>query len=357
MQLSILIRAAAIAGAALFACGRPAPAQVCTNGNLNSVPFVATPFAPATNTTPQPDQTRPVNSDVQTDLAAAFAAASPDFQYKLCGLDGIFIDPSGCTDAGPTHSYDPTTCNFNGALITGYSWGLRTYPPNPYPKKRYIGLSLGLWNNKNSSLPPKHQWSCSASQKACAPSFQLFYEAVLDAVVNMASPNSSHGLFSVSVTPPSFAENPAMSVLAVLAHEFGHVYWFDSFVPTPGGSFVNNFCGGIFYPSANWQSNAVGVPFSNGSRFLFFGDTLSYAGSHVPRLPLTLHSISSSGNWASVLAAFSPVEDFVETFELAVLMNANANTFAGLAGIQINLDPIVPAPEGSWLDWKIGCFS
>jgi hypothetical protein len=185
--------------------------------------------------------------------------------------------------------------------------------------------------------------------------FSLFYAAVLDAIVNMASPNSGHGSFSVTVTPNSFAVNPAMSVLAVLAHEFGHVYWFDSFVPNAGGSFANNFCGGIFYPSANWQRNAVGVPFSNGNRFVFFGDTPSYSGSHVPRLPGTLHSIYSSGNWASALAAFSPVEDFVETFELSVLMTANAG--AGLAGLQINSDSIVPVSKGSWLDWKRGCFS
>jgi len=355
MKLSMLIRAAAIAGPALFACTRPAPAQVCTGGNLNPVPFVATPYAPATNTTPaaQTLQNRPVNSDVQSDLVKAFAAASPDFQYKLCGLDGIFIDPSGCTEPSPGTTYDPITCNLNGALIAGYSWGLRTYPPNPSPKKRYIALSLGLWNNDNPNLPI--QWSCSGSQRVCAPPFRLFYTAVLEAVVDMASPRSSHGSFSVAVTPRSFASNPAMSVLAVLAHEFGHVHWFDSFVPTPGGSFANNFCGGIFYPSANWQRSAVGVPFSNGNRFVSFGDTLSYAGSHVPRLPGTLHSINSSGNWASVLAAFSPVEDFVETFELSVLMNANAG--AGLTGLQINSDSIVPAPKGSWLAWKIGCFS
>jgi hypothetical protein len=36
-----------------------------------------------------------------------------------------------------------------------------------------------------------------------------------------------------------------------------------------------------------------------------------------------LHRIYSSGRWASTLAAFSPDEDFVETFELFVLVNAN----------------------------------
>jgi hypothetical protein len=178
----------------------------------------------------------------------------------------------------------------------------------------------------------------------CAPPFSTFYKAFLDAVA------LGNGSFSVIVTPNSLAANPAMSVLAVLAHEFGHVYWFDSFVPNAGGSFANNFCGGIFYPSGNWESSGVTVPRSGGNRFVFFGDTLPYSRSHVPGLPGTLHNIHSSGNWASALAAFSPTEDFVETFVLSVLKGA------GLTGLQIDSDVIVPAPKGSWLDWKLGCF-
>ncbi|MGC2523001.1 MAG: hypothetical protein WA417_10255 [Stellaceae bacterium] len=348
MKLSALIRTAAIAGLVLVGSARLAPAQVCTGGHLNAVPFVVTGYAPATNTTPTP-QTRPVNSDVQMDLAKAFAAASPDFQYKLCGLDGIFIDPSGCQDPGSGNPYDPTTCDLNGAPIAGYSWGLRTYPPNPYTR-RYIGLSLALWNYMNPKLPKKYRWSCAAPQNVCAPPFSSFYAAFLDAVVHVPAQNSPNGSFSVVVTPKSFAASPAMSVLAVLAHEFGHVYWFDSFVPNAGGSFANTFCGGIFYPGANWGTSPVNVPYSGGHRFVFFGDTSTYSGSHVPWLPGTLHSIYSSGNWASALAAFSPNEDFVETFELSVLMKV------GLKGLKINTDFIVPVPNGSWLAWKIGCF-
>lgn len=352
MKPSMLIRAAVIAGAALFACVRPAPAQVCTGGgNLNPVPFVATPYAPATNATPgaQPFQNRPVNSDVQTDLAAAFAAASANFRTALCKLDGIFVDPSGCADPGPGNTYDPTTCNLSGALIAGYSWGLRIYSPNPNSGMRYLGLSLALWNNNNRETP-NYYWQCQPSH-VCAPPFSLFYEAFLDTVAHVYAPNSPHGSFSVTVTPSPLAASSAMSVLAVLAHEFGHVYWFDSFVPNPGGSFANNnFCGGVFYPSGLWGTITVDVPYSGGHRFVFFGDTLTYSGSHVPALPGTLHSIYSSGNWASALAAFSPVEDFVETFELSVLMRA------GLTGLQINSDSIVPVPAGSWLAWKLGCI-
>lgn len=349
MKPSMLIHAAAIAGPTLFAFVPAAPAQVCTSGNLNPVPFVATPYAPATNATPTA-QDRPLNNDVQTDLANAFAAARSDFQYKLCGLDGIFIDPSGCTDPGSGNTYDPTTCNNNGALITDSSWGLRIYPLNPASGKRYIGLSLGLWNN-NNALTPNYNWQCQPFH-VCAPPFSLFYKAFVDTVAHLPAPNSPHGSLSVTVVPNSFAANPAMSVLALLAHEFGHVYWFDSFVPNAGGPFVNNFCwGGNFYPSGSWAGSPISLPFLNDGRFVFFGDTLPYSGSEVPGLPGTLHNIHSSGYWASVLAAFSPTEDFVEAFELSVLRKA------GLTRLQINSDSILPISHGSWLDWKLACFS
>ncbi len=338
-----------IAAAALIVIGGaspPALAQVCTNGALNDVHFVTTPFAPATNATPMAASSPSVPPDVQADLKNAFAAASPAFQYKLCGLDGIFIDPSGCTNPS-----DPTTCNLTGALVPDYSWGLRTYPPNPSPGKRYIGLSLGLWNNINSKNPKTYQWNCAPSHY-CPPPFSLFYTAFIDTVIHLR--NASPYPVSVTVKPDSFAQSSAMSTLAVLAHEFGHVYWFDSFVDNPGGRFSNNFCGGIFYPSGNWQRNAVTLPFPNTTRFVAFGDVMSQAGSYVGGLPGSLHSLFAPGNWASALAAFSPNEDFVETFELKQLVNARPS---GLTLLQINRDVVVPVPAGSWLAWKIGCFS
>jgi hypothetical protein len=344
MKLSMLTLA--IAGPALFVCAPPAAfAQVCSGGNLNNVPFVEASYDPATNATPTAVQSPSVPNEVETDLKNAFSAASSDFQYKLCGLDGIFVDASGCSD--PT---DPATCNLPGALVPDYSWGLRTYPPNPQPGKRYIALSLALWNNRNSRISNQYNWQCPPPFQICAAPFSLFYKAFIDTVIHLQ--NTAPYSLSVTVEPDEFASSSAASVLAVLAHEFGHVYWFDRFVPNPGGPFVNNFCGGIFYPSGNWEGNAVMLPFPNTTRFVLFGDTVPYTGSYVPGLPSTLHNIHRSGNWASTLAAFSANEDFVETFELKQLLNAQ---YLRLTRLQINSDVIIPAPPGSWLDWKLGC--
>jgi hypothetical protein len=347
---------------------------VCTQTGgtltLNLVPFVSLPFSASSNQTPQPDTKTPVNlqiqSDINSDLTNAFSAAQniPNLQTQLCHLGGIFIDPSGCQHDN-SGAWDPTTCNLSSAAIAANSWGLRTYPPNSLSGQKYIGLSLGLWNNKNPSTP-NYQWSCQAPHVVCAPPFSLFYAAFLDAVIHAVVPGSPHAsLFSVTVMPDTFATNSAMSALAVLAHEFGHTYLFDSFVvdpntglPNPGGSFVNKyFCNGNFYSSGNWGGGMVNVPSKNGRRWLDFGDISPNAGPDVRGLPGTLHNLYHSGDWADVLAAFSPDEDFVETFELFVLWKAGLTTLevtsnnGRYSDFIIDNGTVAPA-----LANKIGCF-
>jgi hypothetical protein len=111
MKLSMQTLIASIVASSLFACTQPAPppaplqlqtagvpapriVQVCTSGALNDIPFLAVPFDPKSNQAPKADTTS-INTDVQSDLTAAFNAAAA-FQQELCGLDGIFIDPTGC---------------------------------------------------------------------------------------------------------------------------------------------------------------------------------------------------------------------------------------------------------------------
>jgi hypothetical protein len=367
-----------LAGISPTGRGLPSPSAplnpaVCTQtGSLNPVPFVSQPFDPSLNQTPQPDTTTPVNlqtqSDINRDLTAAFTLAGniTNLQQQLCSLGGIFIDPSGCRH-DMSGAWDPTTCNFSGAAIANNSWGLRTYPPNTSPGVKYIGLSLGLWNNKNTQLPPMYQWNCPNPPyaKVCAPPFYLFYQAFVDAIVQKITPGSPYGSISITVMPSSLQTSSALGILAVLAHEFGHVYWFDSFVvdpntgaPNPGGSFVNKyFCNGGFYPLGNWQGIAVALPFPNGTRWVKFADPVNYNGSDVPGLPGTLHNIYHSGNWASALAAFSPDEDFVETFELFVIWKAGLTTLEITNSSNRYSDYIIDnGTVASALATKMACF-
>jgi len=339
MKPSALILTTAILVVGVFACAPPQPpqafrtAKVCTDGTLNKVPFLLLPFNPQSNQSPQPDTTTPINGDVQSDLTAAFSAA-PAFQQQLCGLDGIFIDPTSCSRPDSNSAYDPNTCALTDNDVANHSWGLRVFPSG----EKYITLSLGLWKN-NSSSP----WACQPPHQGqvCAPPFLTYQTRLVRALLGTIWPNVSITNLPqfVSVSPPS-ANISAMSVLATLAHEYGHVLWYDKFVPTPGGpastTTPTSFCGGqLFYPKSSPYSWPYTVDLPSG-RWLSFGEIRNQAyPSDVLQLPGLLvqkhyseggdrlHAMFTNQRWASALAAFSPDEDFVETFELSVLTNGN----------------------------------
>ena len=70
-----------------------------------------------------------------------------------------------------------------------------------------------------------------------------------------------------------------------------------------------------------------------------------------------LHRIYSGGRWATTLAAYSPDEDFVETFELYVLVNA----YPGLQTLKIKVgshsdDLLRNINPNSELGRKLRCF-
>jgi hypothetical protein len=343
---------------------------------LNPVPFVVQSYDPTTNTIPTADSDHPVNQNLvfEKDLAAAVAAATavPGLQDQLCDLAGIFLDPRNCQDPGHGNPYDPTTCKLGGKEIADNSWGIRTYLQNPKGKK-YIGISLGLWNNGCQAPTPT----------VCAPTFESFKTlhilALLDRTAEKGSnPHnnwSKNSPPSHSVSPSSVAMSPAIAVLAVLAHEYGHALWFDKFVvdangnPDPGGHFSNQFfCSGNFYPGGLWGGALVDVPRdANNNRWLGFGDISPNANGDVRGLPDqidsggypgiadALHRIHSSRQWATLLAAYSPDEDFVETFELSVLRDIGLQ----ILKFKIHGKPdvvVFPPTAGSSLAMKLSCF-
>jgi hypothetical protein len=299
-------------------------AQVCNNGVLNPVPFIKANFYPKEPYDQGPEvDAAPVNPEIQSDLAAAFQAAPPFFKAQLCDLHGIYINPTGCT------GYDPSTCgSLTDAGIAENSWGYRLRSPS---REGYIAISLGLWKNS----------PCQDAKTVCAASLQTYETRRLQALLNLTAGKDLRPLAAEGRRPrlilPSYAISPSvptLTVLSALAHEYGHVLWWNTFVE-PGATQVSNsgsFCNGSFYPSGSWQGIPVDIP---PGRFVHFGDIrLQPKNSDVSQLALflrsgdhnqafeVLHRIYSNGRWASALAAFSPDEDFVETFELFVVMNA-----------------------------------
>jgi len=370
MKCIPLILTIALISLILGACG-PASSQpagpavaispavnVCTvNTFLSRVYFLNSAFSPQPPFNQAPPSSTPIDPNssnqyiraIAADLVNAFNSASPlpSFQHQLCNLTGVYINPAGC--ANPSN---PTTCNASAGRIADYSWGFRQ---NSSPPQRYIGISLALW------------YGCQPSNNVCAPPLQKYETDLIQAVLARAGETDPHGPTSQpppDPTPPfvdavnSSASTSAMSVLATLAHELGHVYWYDVFIvdsngnPNPGGPpNFSLFCNGGFYLNAGTGGPWHDKPgFPNGNKR--WVDFVEVRNGHQPNdvdIKQLQHQLGMgnyrkagdwlyllysgifgnavhnpyNGPWASALAAFSPDEDFVETFELNVLRKAN----------------------------------
>jgi hypothetical protein len=255
----------------LFACTPPQPAPPPSDGQnlltynaycdasknsdpfLKHVHFLQFPFVPTypySDSTPIDSTDFPTGTAISKDLEDAFNAAAPNptFQQQLCHLSGILINPCAI------NNYDPSKCSgMQDVAIANNSWGFRM--PTPGASTRYIALSLALWQN------------------GPAPQFLDFETRRIQALLLTILPNApASRLPSFSSLAPSAANTSAMSILAALAHEFGHVYWYDEFVTSPGGSAnttdPNGFCRGAFYLTADWPY-PVDVP---SGRWLSFGE-------------------------------------------------------------------------------------
>ena len=313
----------------------PATTSACTGAALNKVQFLQYGFDPKSNTTPQPDAAT-IPDDVWADLQKAFSIAPPGFQQQLCNLNGIFINPASCARLNPndpTSPYDPKTCNPSPMAIGNNSWGMRQYDQNSGAiLGEYIALSLGLWNNSASP-----GWTC-IGRTYCAPPFQTYQTGVVQALLMSLAPAVPINATNLPTISSSASANTSeMSVLATVAHEYGHVLWYDKFVPRGGGPADPTgagFCGGKFYtgPLASWKYPVAVPP----GRWLDFGEIreqsplnstiLNLPGFYTANQPGlagdNLNRLFNGGLWASTLAAFSPDEDLVETFELTVLAAA-----------------------------------
>jgi hypothetical protein len=300
----------------------PAVAQTCDRTSSGST-FVAakvfklsaafdpTPLLPPS---PQDIMGNVVPTDPYwQDFVDAFTAANVVFKDQLCSLDGVFVVQSTC---------DQPTCQADDVI--DHSWGFRQKISQP---KRYIATSATLWQN------------------GTAPSFNAYENMRLQAMMQKLDRTNGDNWFKLSSLRPQFQpaspNSTAMTLLAILAHEYGHVYWYDKFVSPPGGPFKPNASGFCppkgFYTANSWGNgnSSINVP---STRWITFGQRLP-TQVHNPDLSGKLLAYLSQGNFGSagialsdilvnaglsgVLASFSPIEDFVETYEWLQLISAN----------------------------------
>ena len=268
-----------------------------------SANFVPNPLAPPGNGPPPGGSI--ANPSILTDLAAAFALAPPSFLNELCGNTGnppVSLFVQDCPPA-------PVSCTVS-------SWGYRQRATGA----RFIALSAGLWQGTAPALP-----------------YPVFETAVIDNLVGVS------GLASyVSASN----DTPEMTVLAVMAHELGHIMWWNKGLmsracpnPPPG---VNR----IFWQIA-WQ-NPVGPPPFHNFGLQFPADqrlrgpskdeVRARAGN--PAVARDLLRQIYGGDWASLLANVAPDEDLIETYKLAVLTTARNVGKGPLTSLVVNIPGI-----------------
>jgi hypothetical protein len=311
MKLSALILFVGIAATACFSCAPtpplPPPARsplACAQPFLAKVSVLKLPFSPeavgSMYSSPQPDPNVTItNQAILSDLEMAFCNAPPFLQRDLLSLSTIYINP--CADANscglvnPTVC-DPNNCNLPDQQIIETSWGFRERPQQSHAGGRYIAMSAGLWRGGNH-----------------APDLDSFETRLLNPLLLKWS--------EPQYQPSSSTRgHPELTVIAALAHEMGHVRWYDVNARGPGQNYdPNALCNRGFFV-VSWQGNVNAPP-----RWRRFGER---QGRHrtgdvqigdidnaiinrdfptAGRLLSRIYAVNDP--WASFFAAISPDED------------------------------------------------
>lgn len=253
-------------------------------------------------------------------LLNAFQLAPPNFQDRLCKLNTIFINGPACVDLA--------SCMLN-------SWGYRAIRDG----STHIAISAGLWG-----------LSCADSTEANPYPYHCFESDLLAGLLKQLNWDPMAG----APSPPRYAAPTApvmsggdafdMTILAALAHEVGHVRWYEVMNPNPnnrGGIYNPNlFCGGAFFVNS-WKTPIRRIPpvwrgfgewDRNNSHFrapqisTIFADIM---GQDWAAAATDLDGLYHARQpWASFFGALSPDEDFVETYKLYVLTNAQSSVIA-----------------------------
>jgi hypothetical protein len=322
MIRSAFLSCALILAAVCFACapGVPPPIKTavatCSVGKptfLDHVAFIQNGYTPNVNLDPPPNNIgTPIdpNSNYGQSLQNAFNLAPQSFQFRLCSLNGIYVN-------------GPVSCSASADCMSN-SWGYRVWHPDR-PNETYIAISAGLWNLKcpDGSLYVYHCFETDLLSAVAGTNPQTF---------QYSSANAG-------------ADNFDMTILAALAHEVGHVQWYQAITPShPGLSSYdpNSFCSSSFF-SYSWhpailrpppwrvfltrekRDNGLGAPDRHRyppqdkeiDKAIDRGDLRS-AAAFLEQL------YQSNQPWASYFATISPDEDLVETYKFYILTNAQS---------------------------------
>jgi hypothetical protein len=238
-------------------------------------------------------------------FADAFKAAPPFLQQELCNnLNYVFVDQSN-----------------QGDVI---GWAFWEMPGQDNGAGRWIAIPDAFFTSGTAGTTPITNASLHVIETV------ILHQLLVTPTSTALSTNT---LPVYSVVPPS-QDTQANGLLSLMAHEMGHVLYFEKCdlprpsPPRPGpcDTFLNS----------GWRNQGVRPPIHK------FKDPFNGSPSHVLGEP-SLDEVSQDfqqgdpeklrriyglrpGNkivWADLFAEVAPDEDFVETYKLLVLKNVN----------------------------------
>jgi hypothetical protein len=269
--------------------------NVAANGYSNGVYRGPSNFS-------SPNPNIPIEAEYMRRVTSAFASAPPAFQSRLCSLDAVFID---LADQAPT------------------GWGFwesdKQLTNGLAQNRKFIGLSPRLWAAPFDTMTG-------------------YRNASLAALLGPAWANWADRPQYTSASPNN---KPELVLLAVLAHETGHIMWHS------GRLHQDNTVRRCLKPS--WRKQLT-----RNKEFRKFGEISGDEHDdpddnfwdairrrvelgQFPRASDNLFNAYVGRNenpnkkkWPSLLATSSPEEDFVEVYMLNVLTDPSRQQLSSL---------------------------
>jgi hypothetical protein len=272
------------------------------------------------------------NSPIYTDLMNAFTAAPKRLQRRLCTVT-VFIDQTACSSA---------------SCANGISWGFR----NPTDtSQRYIALSQGLWGGGQSAA-----FQYSTYETAAIGQILTRLQAPWPTTATPPGPQFLPATYISNSGVATSVNTSAMTVLAALAHEYGHIVWYDlikgsdqNYVPgtfcranpkVPGDGFFDGSWTSVTPPNS-FQGFAETTNDAHAAGIQVANLVSAIQGQQWSTAAADLNAIYSSdasnptGIWPGLFGFVSPEEDFVDSFKIFVMTRPETN-----GGMPVNWMPL-----------------
>jgi len=273
-------------------CNSPASGSMFIK-NLYYLPTGYTPYPGLATPDPNGNATLVNEDPYLSSLCLAYNAAPSKFKAQLDGLKATYIDKT-CTA---------------GARCSSTSWGFR--PPGT--QDTYIALSAGLWDGD-------------------VPTYSQFEYLVCSNLLGTTCPIPAGGTAPNPGIQPN-ADTQTMTIVAVLAHELGHLTWVVGnmeFYSCPGQGKFSDISWNktdLLQRYHQFGIQSGNTPKAGKQKNDIITDIASGVQNTIDK---DLDQIYKDDNWASLFATVDMDEDFVETYKLRVLTTLTSNPLKAL---------------------------